>query len=88
MAMNIGKQIAALKRMTVTELRRRHIEAFGEPTGSGNKDFLWKRIAWRIQAHAEGDLPSRAAAASAGVGLTERARQPVRAAYRRQEAPA
>ena len=50
MTMNVGKQIAALKRMTVTELRRKHIEAFGEPTGSGHKDYLVKRIAWRLQA--------------------------------------
>ena len=49
MTMNIGKQIAALKRMTVTELRRKHIQAFGEPTGSGHKDYLVKRIAWRLQ---------------------------------------
>ena len=47
--MNIGKQIAALKRMTVTELRQKHLEAFGEPTHSGNKDYLVKRIAWRLQ---------------------------------------
>ena len=28
--MNIKKEIAALNRMTVTELRRKHIEVFGE----------------------------------------------------------
>jgi len=45
MALNIGKEIAALNRMTVTELRRKHIEVFGEPTGSGHKQYLIKRIA-------------------------------------------
>ena len=58
--MNIGKKIAALKRMTVTELRKKHLEAFGEPTGSGNKDYLVKRIAWRLQAQAHGGLSERA----------------------------
>ncbi len=48
--MNIGKQIAALQRMTVTELRKKHLEAFGEPNRSGHKDYLVKRIAWRFQA--------------------------------------
>jgi len=60
MTMNIGKQIAALKRMTVTELRRKHIEAFGEQTRSGHKDYLVKRIAWRLQAQEGGDLSERA----------------------------
>ncbi len=31
MTMNVGRQIAELKRMTVTQLRRKHIEAFGDP---------------------------------------------------------
>ncbi|MBI1373378.1 MAG: DUF2924 domain-containing protein [Phycisphaera sp.] len=60
MTMNVGRQIAELKRMTVTELRRKHIEAFGEPTRSGHKDYLVKRIAWRLQAQESGDLSERA----------------------------
>lgn len=48
MTMSISQKIAALKRMTVTEFRRKHLEAFGEPTGSGHKDYLVKRIAWRL----------------------------------------
>ncbi|MBN1942406.1 MAG: DUF2924 domain-containing protein [Phycisphaerae bacterium] len=58
--LNIAREVATLKRMTVKELRGRYLEVFGEQTRSGNKDFLWKRIAWRIQANAEGDLPERA----------------------------
>lgn len=57
---NIAREVAALKRMTVKELRVRYIEVFGEATRSGNKDFLWKRIAWRMQANAEGGLTERA----------------------------
>ena len=54
------KEIAALARMTVTELRKKHIEVFGERTRSGHKAYLVKRIAWRMQANAEGGLPERA----------------------------
>jgi len=46
--------------MTVKALRVKYIEVFGEETRSCNKDFLMKRIAWRIQALAEGDISERA----------------------------
>ena len=52
--LNIAHEVAALKWMTVRELRGRYVEVFGEATRTGNKDWLWKRIAWRIQANAEG----------------------------------
>ncbi len=58
--MNVGKAIVELKRMTVKELQARHVEVFGEPTRSHHKEYLVKRIAWRIQANAEGDLSERA----------------------------
>jgi hypothetical protein len=46
--------------MTVGELRREYAAVFGEPTRSFHKEFLIRRIAWRIQANAEGGLPERA----------------------------
>jgi hypothetical protein len=58
--LNIAPEVAALKRMTVKELRGRYVEVFGEATRTGNKDWLWKRIAWRMQANAEGGLAERA----------------------------
>lgn len=60
MVLNVGKEVAALRRMTVRELRIRYAEVFGEPTKTGNKAWLVKRIAWRMQALAEGDLSERA----------------------------
>ena len=60
MTLDIGKQIAVLRQMTVRELREKYEEVFGEPTRAGNKDFLFKRIAWRLQSLAEGDLSERA----------------------------
>ena len=54
------QQVQALSRMTVGELRDRYIEVFGEETRSRHKDFLRKKIAWRLQALAEGSLSERA----------------------------
>jgi hypothetical protein len=54
----LGKS-ADLKQMTVRGLREKYEAVFGEPMRAGNKDFLFKRIAWRIQALAEGDLSER-----------------------------
>lgn len=60
MTLNISRQIAALRRMMPKELRARFAEVFGEPTRSGNKEFLIKRIIWRLQSQAEGGLSDRA----------------------------
>lgn len=60
MGPNVGKELADLKQMSVRELREKYEAVFGERTRAGNKDWLFKRIAWRIQALAEGDLSERA----------------------------
>jgi hypothetical protein len=60
MHLNVGREVAALQRMTVKELRARYAEVFGEETPANNKGWLVKRIAWRIQVLAEGDLSERA----------------------------
>ena len=60
MKLNIAEEVKALKSMTVGELRERYREFFGEESWASNKGFLRKRIVWRIQALAEGDLSERA----------------------------
>jgi hypothetical protein len=60
MALNINKELALLQRMTVGQLRDRYGEVHGEPTRSFHKEFLIRRIAWRLQALEEGDLSERA----------------------------
>ena len=60
MGLNVGKEVAVLQRMTVKELLDRYVEVFGEETRGRNKPWLVKRIAWRMQAQAEGDLSDRA----------------------------
>jgi hypothetical protein len=57
---NLADEIAALPRLRVSELRVRFAEVCGGPTPSHNKVWLVKRIAWRLQAQAEGDLSERA----------------------------
>lgn len=60
MPIDVDAAMQALKRITITELRERYAEVFGEPTRSYNKQHLVKRIAWRLQAIREGDLSDRA----------------------------
>jgi Protein of unknown function (DUF2924) len=60
MQQNLEKEVARFRQMAVTELRARYAELFGEPTGVTNKGWLCKRLAWRLQARAEGDLSERA----------------------------
>lgn len=60
MRFDIDSELRRLAGMTVRNLRERYAEVFGEPTRSGNKDFLVKRIAWRVQANATGGLSQRA----------------------------
>jgi hypothetical protein len=60
MATEVAKELAALQRMGVAALRTKYAEVFGEATTSGNRIWLLRRIAWRVQANAEGDLSERA----------------------------
>jgi hypothetical protein len=55
-----ARQLAALAGKGVAELRAKYLEVFGEPSRSGNKDYLYKKLAWRIQSLAEGGLSERA----------------------------
>jgi hypothetical protein len=57
---DLKRQLARLRNLSLSELRGVHLEAFGEPTRSGNKEFLLKRIAWRLQSVTEGGLSERA----------------------------
>lgn len=60
MDLNVGKELAALRRMSVDDLRGRYAEVFGESTNGHHKEWLVKRIIWRMQSLAEGDLTERA----------------------------
>ena len=55
-----SNELAALTRLGVNELRGQYAELFGEPTRTGNKTWLVRRIAWRLQALSQGDFSERA----------------------------
>jgi hypothetical protein len=57
---HLAHELATLEQLTVAGLRARYAELFGEETRVGNKLWLIRRIAWRLQALAEGDLSQRA----------------------------
>ena len=56
----IASQIQALRKMTVSELRDRHLELFGTETNSRHKDQLFRRLAFRLQELEYGGLSERA----------------------------
>ncbi len=57
----VEQDLAALKNMSPKRLRERYAELYGEPSRSGNRQWMIRRCAWRIQALAEGGLSERAA---------------------------
>jgi hypothetical protein len=60
MILNIDKEVAQMRRMSVAELRQKFAEVHGEPPRGRNRQWLIRRIAWRLQANAEGGLSERA----------------------------
>lgn len=60
MSDEIHATVRDLGRLTVPELKQRYAEVFGEPTRVNHKQYLIKRIVWRVQALREGGLSERA----------------------------
>jgi hypothetical protein len=56
-----------LQDLKIPALKKRYRDLFGEESKSSNKQFLFRRIAWRLQANAEGDLSERARRRAAGI---------------------
>jgi hypothetical protein len=57
---SVVTEIENLRQMKVGALRAKYHEVFGEESRSSNKQFLFRRIAWRLQARVKGDLSERA----------------------------
>jgi hypothetical protein len=63
-------EIESLRRATLAALREKYREVFQEETTVRHREHLFRRIAWRLQALAEGDLSERASASDcAGCGI-------------------
>ena len=56
MESSVIRQIHRLRQMTVGDLRLEWMKLYGESTRSRNRDYLWKRLAWRVQELANGGL--------------------------------
>ena len=54
------REIDGLRYQTVGQLRVKYLEVFKQESRSNNQKFLVRRIAWRMQANAEGGLSERA----------------------------
>src|SRR3984893_17747939 len=54
------REIDALRHQTVSQLRCEYLKVFQQESRSNNQKFLVRRIAWRMQANAEGGLSERA----------------------------
>ncbi len=53
-------ELCNLELMKAVQLKKRYEQLFGEPCRSCKKTYLVRRIAWRLQANAEGGLSERA----------------------------
>ncbi len=60
MTTHLATEIDDLQSMTTGELAERYEELHGQPCRTRHRAYLIRKIAWRIQANAEGDLSERA----------------------------
>lgn len=56
----LDENIDQLRQMTTAQLRLKYHELFGQASHSNHKDYLFRRVAWRMQALAQGGLSERA----------------------------
>ncbi len=60
MTTGITHEIDDLQHLTTSELAERYRELHGQPCRTRHRAYLIRKIAWRLQANAEGDLSERA----------------------------
>jgi len=58
--MNIKAELAAMERLMTGDLVERYAALTGHPVRTRHRAYLIRKIAWRLQADAEGDLSERA----------------------------
>ena len=91
MAHDIDREVADLRKLTVEQLRARHQQVSGTTVRSPHKEHLVRRIAWWLQALAEGGLSDRARRRAtelvADIDLPESQPQPLGKLLNRGEFP-
>ena len=80
MSKSMLSEIQRLRGMTVGDLQAEWLKLYGEPSRSRNRQFLFRRLAWRVQELALGGLSDRARERIAELAPDSfvRARTPVR----------
>ena len=58
--LDIDDEVAVMQGLSIGQLRDRYAEVYGEASRSRHKMHLIRKVAWRMQALAEGDLSERA----------------------------
>jgi len=56
----VEMSIEELRRLNIAGLKQKYLLLFGAESKSSNKAFLFRRIAWKMQAQVEGGLSERA----------------------------
>ena len=56
----LDQHIDQLRQMTTAQLKLKYRELLGQLSQSNHKAYLFRRVAWRMQALSEGDLSERA----------------------------
>ena len=59
MSLNIKQEVARMKSMATAALQEYFETVYLEPPRSRNRDWMIKKIAWRLQANEQGGLPER-----------------------------
>jgi hypothetical protein len=67
MKKTIRDRIAEIAAMNVPALREEHRKLFGEEPASSHRQFLFRKIAWRLQADQEGGLSEAARELARGI---------------------
>jgi hypothetical protein len=56
----IRSYIDRIQHLSVPELREEHLRLYGEPSTARSRDFLWRKLAWRVQELVRGGISERA----------------------------
>ena len=67
MKKTLRERIAALAAMNVPALREEHRKVFGKQPASSHRQFLFRKIAWRLQADEEGWQPDKVRELAGGI---------------------
>jgi len=59
---NLKAELGGLDRLTMTQIRERYLERFPDEFGTPHRQYLLRRIAWRLQAAAYGGISDAALA--------------------------